>query len=196
MLRNTLFLVGILSTALFTVFGIAYSPPQREALGLELGLKLQRETKSGNYKLLAADLPCRKNDTLQLLFKANRNAFVMIASANGTTSAAELELLYPVPGQTGNVRPAWTYALPSPEQSYTLDGHTMQIVVVVSNGHLPKSREGRINMLQAARRNPTPFKASLKVPIRLRDGSPASLQMMQAKADDLLAVVVDVNCSG
>lgn len=191
MIRNLIFVITLAVTLCSTIYGLAIKRPTGVPLELELGLKLEREGTQGSYALLRPDSPSQAGDRLQLLFKTNRRAFVMVASKSGT----QTDILYPALGQTGNVRGTWTYAMPSPNQSYTLDGKATRLIVVVSKDALPKRLEQRLATVKAAQKNSSPLQDSARHPVTLRDGSPATLQMQRASAANFLVAVVDLEPS-
>jgi hypothetical protein len=200
MLRNILFAATVIATAAVCVAALLAprpaparasnaASPASPPLQLELGLLAQRETDVGDWCQIPARRPLRRGDELQLTIKPHQAGHLMVAFSAGTRS---FQIVYPLAGQTGEVRTGWAYALPDPGRGFPLDGEPSRLVIVLSHDPLPATRVGRVAVLRAALRRPVA--ASEPAPparLELRDGAPARVAITRYSASQPLVVTRD-----
>lgn len=186
MLRNLLVTVSLVATCAATTLLIflpdrpaVRAAPARPPLRLELSLLSQRETPEGSWRQLGPTegRPLKQGDELQITIQVRAPAHLLVATAAGNT----IQLLYPLPGQTGAIRKDWAYALPGPSKTYVMDGEPTRLLVAISRDPLPADRQGRVDMLRAVRRRPGQTVQGADAPpvqLHLRDGAPVSVPVM------------------
>jgi hypothetical protein len=150
--------------------------PAPDPLPLEVGVLVQRETPEGDWTRVPSRERSSSGDELQLTVRVKQEAHLMVAFAS--SDGHRLQVVYPLPGQTGQVRPDWAYALPDPDRSYQLDGRPTRLLVLASRDPLPTELPDRLSVLRAAQKRPARSTSSVQVEpvqLELRDGRPVSV---------------------
>jgi hypothetical protein len=148
--------------------------PLSPSLELEAALLAQREGADGTRERLSPDAAHRlaAGDELQLLVRVSREAHLVVA----VESRGRLDLLYPVPGQSGRVRPGWGYSLPSPTGFFLSDGKPTTLHLIASLDPLPEAAADRLEVVRASMRAGLARAASRPaVRLALRDGTPVEV---------------------
>ena len=174
-MRNLVLGLTLLVTATVTAVGLG-RPASRSAspclLGLQVSALVQREQPDGSWGQVARG-GVRAGDGLQLTVQIDRPGHLLVAAR----TASSLQVLYPLPGQSGEVRAGWAYALPDPNRSYHLDGLGTRLLVLASRDPLPSGLEDRRAILRAAERRVAAPQAAPAVQLELRDGTPVSVEV-------------------
>jgi hypothetical protein len=158
---------------------------------VQLGLLLQREGPDGGWQLVRCDrgAPCvRAGDALQLTVRPEQPGFLMVAAGSG----GQLEILYPLVGQSGAVRADWAYALPDPAGHYALDGQPTRLAVIAGREPWPRSRAARQAMVRAAMRHRSRTARRPPVSLQLRDGRPVRVPVTRFEAPGLVVARIDL----
>lgn len=138
-------------------------------LRFSVALLAQREQARGGWRMIPPRQLAR-GDQLQLTIKVAEPGYLMVAMADARGHA--MQLLYPQPGQTGEVRADLAYALPGPTESYVMDGEPSRLLVQVLRDPLPARQQDRTAILRAARRRDWPAAGSgAPIYLELRDGA-------------------------
>ena len=198
MLRNIIFAASLIATvavcaaALLAPRPAPASAPTASApqLQLELGLLAQRETDLGDWRQIPARRPLKRGDELQLTIKPRQAGHLMVAF---TAGPSRFQIVYPLPGQTGEVRAGWAYALPDPGRGFPLDGEPSRLVILLSHDPLPAERDRRVAVLRAAlRRTAASSEPAPPCRLELRDGAPVSVPITRYSASQPLVVTRDL----